>query len=165
MSMEITPRTGLPGNAIIRIENNLPVPVYSNKLTPASVTELFFAALSDEYRIQCDGDGTPFPHEKEFEGWTNVEVMTIRRVRAAAAGDIDSQKLVLDRTLGKPVQPIEQKTENVTLSKALERIGSRLRERRPEVYQMLEDKRQGSLDVIDVTPKEYQQTRRSIRDL
>lgn len=107
-------------------DGNMPVPVYRPPMNNQAIHALNRAGMSFMYEPKMirDVDGTLIvdPKEEKFVGKTTAEVATIRRNQLAAEGDIDSHKFVLDYTIGKPKQHIEQVTVNMTLADALDKI-------------------------------------------
>jgi hypothetical protein len=63
--------------------------------------------------------------EKEFEGMSNAEVMSIRIARAAAGGDLAAADKMLDRVLGRPMQSIESKSVSMTYADVLKEKAAR----------------------------------------
>jgi hypothetical protein len=140
-------RAVMPPTAFTRFEDGVPVPVYAPILTASSITALTYAAMSAEYEPERDHAGDVIEVEKRFIGWTCAEVMAWKRAQAAARGCIESQKFMMDRTLGKAVQQIHQTNVNVTLQEALDSMADRIEARRPGLISARE------VNVIDVTEK------------
>lgn len=80
-----------------------PIPVEKPSLPKEALTTTLVTALSLPYVGQYNGEGE-WKVEPEFQGLTNLEVIALRQVRNAAAGDDDATRFVYDRTIGKPAQ-------------------------------------------------------------
>lgn len=115
-------RMEIPPTCFVRMENNIPIPVYTAIPTAGTIRDMHYAALASRYDPDIGPDGEPLPNEAKFIGWTCLEVMAYKRAQAAAHGDIDSHKFMLDRTLGKAVVQINQTNVNITLGQALDDI-------------------------------------------
>lgn len=142
-----TQRIDMPSTAFIRIVDNMPVPVYAPIPTAAFITSLTYAAMSAEYEPETDHAGEVTDKEKRFIGWTCAEVMAYKRAQAAARGCLDSQKFMMDRTLGKAVQQIHQTNVNMTFQEALDNMADRIEARRPGLIGA-----NSATQILDVTP-------------
>lgn len=146
---EQTQRIGMPSTSFIRIVDNMPIPVYAPIPTAGFLNNLTYAAMAAEY-IQDTNPvtGEVLPDEERYAGWTCAEVMAYKRAQMAARGCLDSQKFMMDRTLGKSVQQINQTNVNMSLQEALDAMADRIESKRPGLIS------QNKTTIIDVTVKE-----------
>jgi hypothetical protein len=108
--------------ALIVWENGMPVPRRGKPYTKAVANAATNAALALPYEPVKKADGTLEEGEAKFIGMTNGEVMNIRAVRAAALGDLDAFKYLMDRAGGKAVQAVENVNVNASLADYLEAV-------------------------------------------
>lgn len=103
-----------------RWENGVPVPVYSEPYTKATVNSLIAASMAHEYepiKYKCDYGCVCVPaDEQRFQGMTNGEVMVIKLAERAAQGNFESVREIFDRMLGKP----KQETQNINVGMTYE---------------------------------------------
>lgn len=88
-------------------KNGVPYPVVRDPVTPTKLMTLLCSALSTEYECARDSNGDVLPHDREFEGMSKAEVGAIKTARAYADGDMEANKFIHDRIIGKPKQQIE----------------------------------------------------------
>lgn len=94
---------GVVRRKLIKWVNGVPLPVDSDiniANDKIKIKQIMEAAASLPYQ----GEGSFIGLEPELFGHTKIEVMMIRLMRRAAAGDLDAVKIVLDRLMGKPEQ-------------------------------------------------------------
>lgn len=104
-----------PGNNVVFDENGIPVNRYGAPVSSDSIKSKLMSAASNMYKPVKDENGYYKPGEYELIGKTVAEVAADRAWQRAAEGDLQAYNQVLDRTIGKPKQTIEQ-TGKVELS-------------------------------------------------
>lgn len=97
-------------------KNGLPTAATEKPFTKETINALTRATFALPYETVKDADGKTLKSEEKFEGLSIGEVMVQRACEAAAKGDLDAFKYLMDRVAGKPVQAVE----NVNISASLE---------------------------------------------
>ena len=109
----------MPGGKLVKWENGVPVPVYTEPVTPQSVTKLIRHEYATEYEPLLDPEGNPLFGEDRYIGLTKAEAAAVRFTNASARGDMDATKFIYDRILGKPKQQVETISMTLTLEEFL----------------------------------------------
>lgn len=112
-----------PGGAIVKRRlvsfdpaTGMPVVQTVPMLTKVQVHDVIAAAAASPYE-------DPLGLEPQYAGWTNLEVMVDKRVRAAAhSGDDQLVESILDRLIGKPKQSSESVVTKLTYEDTLKEI-------------------------------------------
>ena len=110
----------------IRWVDGLPVPVNGSVISKDALHQMARTTLSTPYEpTKADEDNGL---AERYAGLTKGEVMYLRLASAAASGDVDAVKILLDRTLGKPVMHTENKNLNINYKDYLEEIAKKEQE-------------------------------------
>lgn len=100
--------------------DELPQPLGGKRFQRDQVESLYFAAAALPYRGEWDSELQTFVMDERFEGLTYGEVMVMRQIIAAGAGDLGAVEKVMDRLLGKPKQAVETKSMTMSYAEFLE---------------------------------------------
>jgi hypothetical protein len=102
--------------------DGLPTPRGSKSMVKEQAQQLYHAALGLPYKGEWDPDLQTWTVDPELQGLTNGEVIILRQVRNAAAGDAKASENVMDRVLGKPKQAVESVSMNYSFSEYMAMI-------------------------------------------
>lgn len=105
---------------VLAWKDGLPFPSEAKLITKPAIEQGIRAAMSTPYRGYWDKDQGCYVMEADFIGMSNYEVMVVRLAGAAANGDLDAIKEVMNRTIGKPKQAIETVSMSMTYQDFLE---------------------------------------------
>lgn len=106
-------------------KDGVPVPSTMPVIPKDQIEQLALTALSlpfepeplaEKYLCELDrlNDLKRWEEEQKYVGMTNMEVAVIRQAKAAATGDQDALKEMLDRILGKAKQQIDSRSIKMT---------------------------------------------------
>lgn len=145
------PDQPLQGGHNIIWDNGIPSTHYVQPVTDDTIKESLRKALSKEYTPTPDALGEVPASELKYAGWSRLDVMNDRVVEQATLGDLEAYKQVMDRTVGKPKQTIEQ-TGTVQLT-FQQWIDQRLEQNPnfllPSTEVRISDERRYGADVVD----------------
>ncbi len=113
-------------SSMIKWVEGLPVPVEGPVITKEALHQMARATLSTSY--VPTKDDIRLGLDKRYAGLTKGEVMYLRLASAAAQGDQDAAKIMLDRTLGKPVAHTINKNLNMNYKDYIEEIARKEQE-------------------------------------
>lgn len=100
----------------------MPTPRGRRPMAKEQVQQIHHAAAALPYRGEWSPEQQAWIIDPKYEGKTMVEVAIIRRFEAAAAGDANAYKDVMDRVLGKPKQALESVNMNLSYTEMLDML-------------------------------------------
>lgn len=108
-------------------DNGIPYKGYIEPLTKGRMGAIYPFELAQPYHPKKyenpdTGELEIAEDDRQYEGLSKAEVMVRRRVNAAADGDLDSQKYVEDRYLGKPMQQVQNMNVSISIEDYLKTL-------------------------------------------
>lgn len=142
-------------------KDGIPYPAYGDPFTKEALETIITTSLALEYEVEQEEDEdlgimVTKADELQYKGMTNLEVGGRRMAKEFARGNVEMQKYVFDRVVGKPTARIET---NGTIELKLQ---DHLRVFREEDRQLQEQQLKAIEDKQSIVDAHVIQTKRTV---